>query len=83
MYPDRDGEGRLPIIFAVPCAVDPRIPSAEADAAILTCISRAALHEAMESVELDGEALDPHEHGEIGLDALAQAWRAFFERRSS
>lgn len=68
-WPDRDRpEGpRLGVALSVPCPTDPRIPGVEADAAIRWVIARALMHEAQEGTWLDGEHLDPHAVGEIGL----------------
>jgi hypothetical protein len=68
LWPDRDGGPRRRlVVFTMPCAVDPREPSAEANAAIRAVLARAALHEAQEALVLDGERLDPHAVGELGL----------------
>ena len=68
---DEDGR-RIGVVVTAPCWVDPRVPSPEADAAIRFVVARAVLHEAQEGLFIDGDRLDPHEHGEIGLEEMAR-----------
>ena len=63
-------EERVGVAFRLPCPVDPRESSPKADAAIRTLVARALLHEGQGGLHLDGERLDPHEHGEVGLSYL-------------
>lgn len=66
-----DGAGYGTTAFSVPCRVDPRIPSIEADAAISLATLRAMIHEGQESLVIDGERpLDPHVHGELGVRGM-------------
>lgn len=66
-------EPRMGVAFSMPCPVDPREPSPEADAAILAVIARAMLHEGQEGTLIDGRRRDPHEFGEIGLEGVMSA----------
>jgi hypothetical protein len=67
IWPDSYGGARLGVAFSMPCSVDPRVPSVEADAAIRAVVRRALLHEGQEGTLIDGVRLDPHEVGELGL----------------
>lgn len=64
-----DGSKDGSTAFGVPCPVDPREPSPEADAAIALVVARAMLHEGQESIV--GLPLDPHAMGETGLHEVA------------
>lgn len=66
LVPDRDSAlATFGLAVSWPCAVDPRIQSPEADAAIHAVCQRAVAHEGAEGLLLDGKRyFDPHQRGE-------------------
>ena len=77
--PELTGDGDGLTVFSAPCRVDPRQPGREADAAIALVVIRAMLHEAQESLVLDGvRPLNPHEGvGELCLEDIAKSLGAW------
>lgn len=81
--PELEGSKDGSTALTVPCRVDPRIPSPEADAAICLAVARAMLHEGQESLMLDdSRALDPHVFGERGLVEVAERMEAWLPSRT-